>query len=128
MQTMEFRYEEKGREVIENGASRERILQMLRQLDDHKRSYCGLSVSDHLYIQCAGSYESLIVEIRVPHPDGFRHYAIGHEPERSDWSEEEQEANERFDAEEAATLFFAFLDTCDVPPSFAKRDMSDMFA
>ncbi|WP_143536058.1 hypothetical protein [Saccharibacillus sp. O23] len=79
-------------------------------------------------IQCAGSYESLIVEIRVPHENGFRHYAIGHEPSRTDWTEQEQAENERFDAEEAATLFFAFLDTRDVPLSFAKRDMSDMFA
>ncbi|OWA37418.1 hypothetical protein B9G55_05000 [Saccharibacillus sp. O16] len=124
----ELRYEKNDHEVIENNPSRERIGEILRKLDDYKRSFCCLTVHDRLYIQSAGSYEAMIVEMRVPYEDGFRHYAIGHEPERVGRTEREREDNEQFDAEEAEKMFLSFIDTYDIPEGYAKRDMSDMFA
>lgn len=118
---MEFRYEENRRDVTEQQASRERIRQILDQMDDLNRTYCGLTASDNLYIQCAGSYEEMIVEIRVPHAEGFRHYAIGH------ISEPGGEAVETFNAEITETLFYSFTRTHDVPSEFVKRDMTDEF-
>lgn len=118
---MEFRYEENRRDVTEQQASRERIRQILDRMDDLNRTYCGLTVSDNLYIQCAGSYEEMIVEIRVPHPDGFRHYAIGQILEPSG------EVLETFNAETTELLFHSFSETQDVPSEFVKRDMTDEF-
>ncbi|WP_172250964.1 hypothetical protein [Saccharibacillus deserti] len=130
---MEFRYEVSRHEVLETDVPQERIAQMLRLMDDLDRTFCVLSFSDQLYIQCAGSAEEMIVEMRVPHRDEFRHFAIGQEmqiPKKNGFlrpKSSNREVVETFDAAVSEVLFRYFAETRDIPPGFVKRDMTDFF-
>ncbi|MDO3412209.1 hypothetical protein QWJ34_20770 [Saccharibacillus sp. CPCC 101409] len=131
---MEFRYDEGHAEVLELDASPERIAAMLGLLNDRDRTYCSLSVNDGWYIQCAGTAEAMIVEVREPHVSGFRHYAIGkpvqHERKSGLFGlrkETVREADETFDAEETAALFRSFEETRALPGGYVRRDMTGDF-
>lgn len=132
---MDFRYEENRDEVLEQDVQPESIGQKLRLMNDADRTFCVLSVSDHLYIQCAGSADRMIVEMRRPTGDGFRHYAIGHVVEHVEKTgplrlrtKRERQVSETFDAAGAEALFLAFAAASDIPSTFTKRDMTDIFA
>jgi len=130
---MEFRYEVSRQEVLETDVPQERIAQMLRLMDDLDRTFCVLSFSDHLYMQCAGSAQEMIVEMRIPYHDEFRHFAIGQEVQTTKKTgllrakSSNREVVETFDAAVSDVLFRHFAETQEIPPGFVKRDMTDFF-
>lgn len=87
------------------------------------------------YIQCAGSAERLVVELRKYSDDAFKHYVIGKgankSPLKVTWATVESKAgaiqvhdSEVLNIRDAQTLFHSFFFSEEVPGAYSRRNVT----
>lgn len=131
---MEFRYEVDNYVMEDIDPEVDFVYGFLNQMNNSTSSFCTLSFSDSLYIQCAGSKSRMTIEIRTPDQNGFRHFVVGVKSLLKtstkvsySGSEIKVKSNEVLNHNQAIELFRAFIIEKKILDEYTLRETTEMF-
>lgn len=97
-------------------------------------SYVILENENGDYIQCAGTSEGLVVEVRFYYQDSFKHFILGTKDQSKVWHTIHGNigpirvlGHEKLKVSDARELFKYFYSSSDVLPSYNKRNITKQF-
>jgi hypothetical protein len=133
---MEFQYEVDNHVMEDIDPEIDFINDFLKQMNNNTSSFCTLSYSDFLFIQCAGSKSRMTIEYRSPDKSeiGFRHFVIGVKrliktTTKVSYSggEIKVRTNEVLNYEQAVELFKMFINERMILGEYVLRETTGMF-
>ncbi|MDQ0194589.1 hypothetical protein [Paenibacillus wynnii] len=131
---MEFQIEVDNHVMEEIDPEFDFVTDFLIQMNGSTNSFCTVSHSDYLFIQCAGSKSKMTIEYREPDNDGFRHFVIGvrsiietNTKVSYSGGEIKVRTNEVLNYEQAEELFKTFINERRILDKYVLRETTKMF-
>lgn len=131
---MKLIYDNNGNEYTISTVTEKNIESVLRALDPDIQSYVIVESQNRDYIQCAGSIENLVVEVRLYTENSFKHFILGLKDKSKVWHTINCRVgpirvlgHEDMNIENALEAFEHFYLTGNIKPEYNKRNVTRQF-